>query len=231
MAKTATRGLVVSVALLVLVLTVAASGSAAQPPGGESARPQGEAIIIDHTCTDLSQIPDYWLEQAKKLAFHYAHTSHGSQINTGLEVVEQETRSMTIPYSMPATTLHIAVLCGGDAVPLRRQHRPRPISRRMTTGARQTAELERGPWPTPGCLTIPCGPGAGSSRATRWQRCSSISIRMTEFEQEYPAMRFILMTGHTDGGGETLARNNDMVRQYAIDHGNGAVRLCRHREL
>ena len=26
-----------------------------------------EPIIIDHTCTDISQIPEYWLEQAKQL--------------------------------------------------------------------------------------------------------------------------------------------------------------------
>jgi hypothetical protein len=26
-------------------------------------------IIIDHTCTDLSKIPDYWLDEAKKLSF------------------------------------------------------------------------------------------------------------------------------------------------------------------
>jgi hypothetical protein len=40
-------------------------------------------IIIDHTCTDLSQIPDVWLEKAKNLTLHYAHTSHGSQVTTG----------------------------------------------------------------------------------------------------------------------------------------------------
>ena len=38
-------------------------------------------------------------------------------------------------------------------------------------------------------------------------------------EQDYPGMRFILMTGHTDGGGEILARNNNMVRQFAVEHG------------
>jgi len=42
---------------------------------------------------------------------------------------------------------------------------------------------------------------------------------MLGWEQEYTGKRFILMTGHTDGGGATLARNNDMVRQYARDHG------------
>jgi hypothetical protein len=26
-------------------------------------------IVIDHTCTDISKIPDYWLEETKKLTF------------------------------------------------------------------------------------------------------------------------------------------------------------------
>ena len=47
-----------------------------------------EAIIIDHTCTELREIPPYWLEQAKLLTFHYPHTSHGSQITTGLQLLE-----------------------------------------------------------------------------------------------------------------------------------------------
>ncbi|RLC79236.1 MAG: hypothetical protein DRJ03_23835, partial [Chloroflexi bacterium] len=35
-------------------------------------------IIIDHTCTDLSTIPDHWIEQAKdQLRLSYGHTSHG----------------------------------------------------------------------------------------------------------------------------------------------------------
>ena len=49
-----------------------------------------DPIIIDHTCTDLSQIPDYWLDQAKQLTIHYAHTSHGSQINSGILNLESQ---------------------------------------------------------------------------------------------------------------------------------------------
>lgn len=38
-----------------------------------------EPIIIDHHCTDLSQVPAFWIEQAKTQFFlSYGHTSHGS---------------------------------------------------------------------------------------------------------------------------------------------------------
>jgi uncharacterized repeat protein (TIGR01451 family) len=41
---------------------------------------------------------------------------------------------------------------------------------------------------------------------------------MAQFELNYPNMRFILMTGHTDGGSTTNANNNDMIRQFAQDN-------------
>ena len=44
---------------------------------------------------------------------------------------------------------------------------------------------------------------------------------LAQFEAAHPAMRYIYMTGHTDGGGETLARNNQMVRDYV--NANGKV--------
>jgi hypothetical protein len=46
------------------------------------------AIIIDHHHTDITQIPVYWLEQAKSLTLHYAHTSHGSQLMSGISYWE-----------------------------------------------------------------------------------------------------------------------------------------------
>jgi len=46
-----------------------------------------EVIIIDHTCTDLSKIPADWINQSKAMFnLSYGHTSHGSQIVTGMNV-------------------------------------------------------------------------------------------------------------------------------------------------
>ena len=49
-----------------------------------------DGIIIDHRCTDLSQIPDHWLEQSKSPTLHYAHTSHGSQVTSGILNLESQ---------------------------------------------------------------------------------------------------------------------------------------------
>ena len=52
-----------------------------------SAFPQ--AIIINHNCTDISKIPDNWIFQAtSNLHIAYQHTSHGSQLITGMNALE-----------------------------------------------------------------------------------------------------------------------------------------------
>ncbi|RPI73987.1 MAG: hypothetical protein EHM45_19895, partial [Desulfobacteraceae bacterium] len=46
------------------------------------------ATIIDHTSTDLSKIPQHWIEQAQNnLRLSYGHTSHGSQLITGIDAI------------------------------------------------------------------------------------------------------------------------------------------------
>ena len=47
-----------------------------------------EPIIIDHTCTDISRIPEIWINQAKSQhRVSYGHKSHGSQPVTGMDVI------------------------------------------------------------------------------------------------------------------------------------------------
>jgi hypothetical protein len=62
-----------------------------------------------------------------------------------------------------------------------------------------------------------CGQVSGASEAY----ITEYLTVMTNFETQYPDMRFILMTGHTDGSGidGTLHIRNEQIRQYAIDHG------------
>ena len=60
------------VGLLVLLLVAGAAGAA-------------DAIIVDHRCTDIRQIPESAIQEAKaKLHIAYGHTSHGSQLISGM---------------------------------------------------------------------------------------------------------------------------------------------------
>ncbi len=59
---------------------------------GDNSSTRTSALIIDHTCTDINKIPDNWLNEVKdKLTVHYAHTSHGGQIVSGLEQLSSGT--------------------------------------------------------------------------------------------------------------------------------------------
>ena len=50
-----------------------------------------QSIIIDHTCTNISHIPEVWINTVKStMQIHYAHTSHGGQIIVGLEALQSE---------------------------------------------------------------------------------------------------------------------------------------------
>jgi len=57
-----------------------------------------------------------------------------------------------------------------------------------------------------------CGQQSDNSEATVQQYLDTLN----QFESQYPNMRFIYMTGPTDGtgAGGTSYRNNDLVRQY-----------------
>ena len=52
-------------------------------------------IIIDHRCTDLSNVPDEYVLAAKqRYRIAYGHTSHGSQIVSGMSLLRAQAGSM-----------------------------------------------------------------------------------------------------------------------------------------
>jgi len=61
-----------------------------------------------------------------------------------------------------------------------------------------------------------CGQQSSNDIATTQRYLDNMNL----FESEYPNMNFILMTGHTDGTGETgnLNLRNQQVKNYAISN-------------
>lgn len=87
--------LLIFVALVLTPLTLTHCGSESESETSDDKRNSlpGQAfpIIADHEAVldfDAGRIPDYWLEKARELTFHYAHTSHGTQIISGLVYLE-----------------------------------------------------------------------------------------------------------------------------------------------
>lgn len=220
---------------IIFVLALLAAGygavvAAASEPGAQTAGLQGPvlegrspeqpgAIVVDHTCTDLSQIPDYWLEEAKKLAIHYAHTSHGSQLVSGLEALSwQDPKygySVFYAGGAPPDELFCepGALCVYDGNPPETYIEPDDYWSTEGGRARTRAVADTSLFPT--SMWSWCGQQSDNPTTTVQLYLDT----MLAFEQQYPDMRFVLMTGHTDGGGEILMRNNDLVRQYAQDEG------------
>ena len=182
------------------------------------------ALVIDHRHTDLSRIPAYWLNQAKQRMFHLAHTSHGGQILSGMNALYQQDNkyafcTLEAPPNHPPTELPTACAAGQVRV-----YDGQPGYTGHSYESYITPDLY---WETDDGVTRThivadtglyhdsmwswCGQQSDNSEATVQQYLDT----MRGFQTAYLNMRYILMTGHTDGGGATLARNNNMVRQYA----------------
>ena len=194
----------------------AMTGAALAGVGPQVTNQAGAAIVIDHTCTDLSQIPDYWIEQAQNLAMHYAHTSHGSQIVSGLDKLEQVdpkyaydrfVAGSSPPSSLPCPS---GELCMYDGNPPETYITPEDYwetegGRNRTRAVADTGLFGYSMWSW-------CGQAGYYPEV----QIRDYLTRMATFEGEYPSMRFILMTGHTDGGGALLESNNNAIRQHTV---------------
>jgi hypothetical protein len=177
----------------------------------------GDSILIDHTSTDLDQVPTYWIDQARTLILHYAHTSHGTQVTQYLSNLAENPLyaiSATWAEEEPPTSLPSCAddtLCVYDGNPPEQYIEPDDYW--------ETSE---------GITRTKAVSNTGFFDASMWAWCGQASEYTEAQVQTYlnimkdwdaaDNMRFILMTGHTDGGSATLTRNNNMIRQYAQDH-------------
>jgi len=202
-------GLFLVLALLATLGRVAAVSATAR---AEDSQTQ-QAIIIDHACTDLSQIPEYWIEQAKaQLRLSYGHTSHGSQPITGMDVL------MAGPLN---NGLYDFNKDGGIETGVLSLHDRTPSGDLGHNGNTSWADRTR---------TYLDGSGTGSSRnVVVWSWCGGVSDNteagidaylsaMNQLEADYPDVTFVYMTGHLEGTGEdgNLNVRNDQIRAYCI---------------
>ena len=183
--------------------------------------PQG--IIVDHNSTDITQIPESAINQAKAtLHIGYGHTSHGSQLTTGM------------------TGLITFANNGGLGL-----SHPQDIFEWNNGGTNGALDLEEGDGYGTGWLDHDCGyypawvnetreylddPSHADVNVIIWSWCGQVSGRteqqmidtylapMTQLESEYPHVKFVYMTGHADGTGLSgnLHLRNQQIRNYCI---------------
>jgi hypothetical protein len=180
--------------------------------------PVDHTIIVDHRNTDVSQIPPYWRDEARKFVVHYAHTSHGSQVLTGLEWLEGRDLAYNVdiianglvvnPSEPNALGIYDGNNYDGDTYIVPEMYWATLEGFNHTRQVADTGWFDFSLWTWCGQM---------SDASTQVQDYLDV---MNQLELIYPGMRFIYYTGHTDGSapGSTLWQHNNMVRQYAQDH-------------
>jgi hypothetical protein len=175
--------------------------------------------VADHTTTDARQIPDEWIEAARSLVVHYAHTSHGSQVLTGLQWLEQQDARFQVaiatggPVLVPSLTDTLRIYDGNNYP----DNYIEPGEYWETTdGINHTRSVVETNFFDVSLWTW-CGQMSYYSDA----QIQAYIDQMADFQSQFPGVHFILYTGHTDGtvAPSDLWRHNDMVRQYATDYG------------
>jgi hypothetical protein len=177
-----------------------------------------QPIIIDHTCTNITTIPAYWIERAKQLTLHYAHTSHGGQINSGIVWLEGQSANYSVAIRESST----------EGLPPSEN----PMALRIYDGNPPETYIQPPDYwdGDSGLNRTRAVAGTGHYNFSLWSWCGEQSSNTIEtvqryldnlnrLEAEFPNMRFIYMTGHTDGGSATLSRNNELVRAYVRSNG------------
>lgn len=172
-----------------------------------------EGIIIDHTCTDINQIPEYWIDQAKDLfKVSYGHTSHGSQLVTGMDMVINEHGPLYDYERVTSSCLFDgAFLC--DRYPSGDLGNPD-----RTTWAQSTRDLLNN---TNNDRNLILWSWCGQHDTTQLN-INLYLTQMNQLELDYPDVTFVYMTGHLNGGsgppdGNTFLRN-EQIRQYCLQN-------------
>lgn len=155
------------------------------------------AIIADHlAAAAFDSIPASSVSQAiTNFHIYYGHTSHGSQIITGLGMLQSST------YDYAGMSLEDN---GGDDI-----------------GSSPWATITRDRLNAPGSnINVVMWSWCGQLSSITSSEVSDYLSAMNQLEGDYPGVKFIYMTGHTDGTGEsgTLRTNNKQIRDYVAAH-------------
>ncbi|MCL6583866.1 MAG: dockerin type I repeat-containing protein [bacterium] len=193
--------LVFTLAYFSLITITASCRAATSTPGG--------GIIIDHTCTDLSRIPEAWIKKAKsKFRISYGHTSHGSQIISGMEVIKGKPGSLywfDHDGTLGGLSLHDREPSGDLGNPDR------------TSWAQKTRDLLSRPDNDRNLIIWSwCGQVSNASE----RDINTYLNLMSQLEKDYPEVIFVYMTGHLDGSGLSgnLHKRNEQIREFCRTH-------------
>jgi len=167
-----------------------------------------EPIVVDHGSTDLSRVPDFWIEQVKqKIKIYYGHTSHGQQLSSGLDAIKSRygKKYDVFIYEKSLPNVEGAL----------------SVRNRMDTYNPEDFFATIGPAlaKDPKINVIMYG-WCSQPNNNDWQTLLTRYLtRMNELERLYPQVTFVYMTAHAQRkGGEGCNRHqfNEALRSYCV---------------
>jgi hypothetical protein len=165
---------------------------------------QIEPIIVDHTSTDLNQIPFPYISKAmSEFGIAYGHTSHGSQIISGMEALERKDSRYAFDFtgSKSVLTLLDREMLGDLGNPNRSEWSQR--TRERLDSGWEDINIVMWSW---------CGQVSNASE----EDINLYLELMQSLEKDYPGVVFVYMTGHLDGSGKqgNLHQRNEQIRHF-----------------
>lgn len=165
-------------------------------------------LIIDHNCINLAAIPESYIKQAKQdLHIAYGHTSHGSQLTsgmTGLVTFKSNLYAWAHEDSDQTLDLHDRGLSGDLGNPDR------------TTWEQVTRDYIANHPDVNVIIWSWCGQVSSATK----ENIETYLNLMSSLELDFPEIKFVYMTGHLDGTGldGNLHTRNEQIRSYCKEN-------------
>jgi len=172
------------------------------------------ALIVDHNAAmAFDDIPDYWLNEAKKLTFQYAHRSDGNNIFEGLGYLYDVNSTFKYNYalnSLPAQTDPLGLRIMDGNPPMDSYSYPEYYWNSL-----EGRNATQNNWDT------------GLYNYSMWSWCDELTYYslsqaqsyldiMNGMESNYLDGKFIYMTAYTENSDPETVANNQLIRDYAI---------------
>ncbi len=172
----------------------------------------GEGMVIDHTCTKFDRIPGAFIDSAlAKLHIVYTHTSHGSQLTDGMAGLAAFKKDARLGFKRG----------GGGCLDLHDYGC-------SEFGAYDLGNPDRTEWEKATRKYLAAYP---RTNVVVWSWCGQVEWAtpqdidlylslMSGLERDFPAVRFVYMTGHVvEGARGNNHERNEQIRRYCRENG------------